>query len=163
PRDDIAWESDRIAFRMYGEGLKKTPSAMSSSGVDIWVKSVHELIVDKWYKKGHDAYHVDTGEGADFFDVGQTLGAGGTAIWRDGKMYRSDNFIGWKILANGPIRTTVELQYPPLDAGGVQVTETKRISIDGGANLSKHEITWRASGTADLPYVVGVVKRKGMI
>src|SRR5204863_291800 len=37
PRDDIAWESDRIAFRIYGEGLKKTSSAMSSNGIDAWV------------------------------------------------------------------------------------------------------------------------------
>jgi pectinesterase len=163
PRDDVAWESDRIAFRIYGQGLKKTSSAMSSSGVDIWVKSVHELIIDKWYKKGHDAYHIDTGEGADFFDVGETLGAGGTGIWRDGKLHRADNFTAWRILSNGPIRTTFELQYPALDAGGLTVTETKRISIDAGANLSRHEITFRANGSAEIPYVVGVVKRKGMI
>jgi hypothetical protein len=79
PRDDMAWESDRIAWRVYGQGLKKTSSAMSSSGVDVWVKRTRDLIVDRWYKKGHDAYHVDTGEGADFYDVGETLGAGGTA------------------------------------------------------------------------------------
>jgi pectinesterase len=163
PRDDVAWESDRIAFRIYGQGLKKTSSAMSSSGVDIWVKSVHELIVDKWYKKGHDAYHVDTGEGADFYDVGETLGAGGTGIWRDGKLYRADNFTQWKILSNGPIRTTFELLYPPLDAGGLTVTETKRISIDAGSNLSRHEITFRATGSSEIPYVTGVVKRKGMV
>src|SRR5262249_47643033 len=77
PRDDIAWESDRIAFRMYGQGLKKTSSAMSSSGVDVWVKSVHALIVDKWYKKGHDAYHVDTGDGPDFYVVCDTLSTRG--------------------------------------------------------------------------------------
>ena len=49
-------------------------------------------IVEKWYEKGHDSYHRDTGEGADFFDVGQTLGAGGTAIWRDDTIYRAWNF-----------------------------------------------------------------------
>lgn len=80
PRDDLAWESDRMAWRMYGQGLKKTSSAMSSSGVDIWVKRTRALVVDKWYQKGHDQYHVDTGEGADFYDVGETLGAGGTAV-----------------------------------------------------------------------------------
>ena len=50
----------------------------NSSGLDIWVKRTREPIVDKWYAKGHDDYHRDTGEGADFFDVGETLGAGGT-------------------------------------------------------------------------------------
>ena len=163
PRDDIAWESDRIAFRMYGEGLKKTSSAMSSSGVDVWVKSVHALIVDKWYKKGHDAYHVDTGEGADFFDVGETLGAGGTAVWRDGKMYRPDNFISYRIIANGPVRTVFELQYPPLDAGGLQVTETKRISIDGGQYFNRAVSIFRVAGNTEVPYAIGLVKRKGMV
>jgi uncharacterized protein DUF4861 len=164
PRDDIAWESDRIAFRMYGQGLKKTSSAMSSNGVDVWVKSVHELVVDKWYKKGHDAYHVDTGEGADFYDVGETLGAGGTGIWRDGKLYRFDNFTAYKILANGPVRTTFELQYPTLDAGGLQLTETKRVSIDAGQNMNRVTSTFRVAGAAaEVPYVLGLVKRKGMI
>ncbi|HEU0054188.1 MAG TPA: DUF4861 family protein, partial [Longimicrobium sp.] len=71
-RDDVAWESDRIAFRMYGQGLWNAHEyePLVSSGVDVWVKSVRDLIVEKWYGKGHDAYHVDTGEGADFYTVG---------------------------------------------------------------------------------------------
>jgi hypothetical protein len=28
----------------------------------------HRLIVERWYKKGHDEYHVDRGEGADFYE-----------------------------------------------------------------------------------------------
>jgi len=91
PRDDVAWESDRIAFRIYGEGLKKTSSAMSSNGIDVWPKSVHALVIEKWYAKGHDEYHIDTGEGADFFDVGETLGAGGTAIWKNDSLYRAES------------------------------------------------------------------------
>ncbi|HEV7993192.1 MAG TPA: DUF4861 family protein, partial [Gemmatimonadaceae bacterium] len=82
-RDDIAWESDRIAYRIYGQGLWKI-EPLKSSGVDVWVKRTRDPIIDKWYAKGHDSYHRDTGEGADFFDVGPTLGAGGTAMWRNG-------------------------------------------------------------------------------
>ena len=165
PRDDLAWESDRIAWRVYGQGLKKTPSAMSSSGVDVWVKRGHALVVDRWYKKGHDAYHVDTGEGADFYDVGETLGAGGTAVWRDGRMYRADNFTSWRILATGPVRTVFELEYAPWDAGGVRVRETKRVSIDAGSNLYRQESTFRTegAGAAEIPYVVGELKRAGMV
>jgi len=163
PRDDIAWESDRIAFRIYGEGLKKTSSAMSSSGIDVWVKSVHALVVKKWYDKGHDAYHIDTGEGADFFDVGETLGNGGTAVWRKDTIYRADNFKAWKIIANGPIRAVFELKYDPWPAGGQTVSETKRISIDAGQNMYRAESVFRSDNGADIPYVVGVVKRPGMI
>ncbi len=165
PRDDIAWESDRIAWRVYGQGLKKTPSAMSSSGVDVWVKRTRALVVDRWYAKGHDAYHVDTGEGADFFDVGQTLGAGGTAVWRGGRMYRADNFTRWRILANGPVRTVFELEYAPWDAGGLRVRETKRVSIDAGSNLFRQESTFHTEGgsAAEVPYVIGELKRAGMV
>jgi pectinesterase len=163
PRDDIAWESDRIAFRIYGEGLKRTPSAMSSSGIDVWPKRVRALVVEKWYAKGHDAYHVDTGEGADFFDVGETLGAGGTAVWRGDTIYRADNFKSYRVLADGPIRAIVELRYAPWDAAGLSVSETKRIAIDAGQNLYRQESVFRADRVSEVPYVIGVVKRPAMV
>jgi len=163
PRDDVAWESDRIAFRIYGEGLKKTSSAMSSSGIDVWQKSVHKLVVDAWYKKGHDAYHIDTGEGADFYDVGETLGTGGTAIWVGDTIYRADNFKAYKIIANGPVRAVFELRYDPWDARGRKVSEIKRFSIDAGQNLYQQETVFQADGSGPIPYVIGVVKRPGMI
>ncbi|HVD61032.1 MAG TPA: DUF4861 family protein, partial [Gemmatimonadaceae bacterium] len=161
PRDDMAWESDRIAFRIYGEGLKKTSSAMSSNGIDVWPKSVHRLVVEKWYTKGHDEYHIDTGEGADFFDVGETLGAGGTAIWANDTIYRGDNFKAWKIIANGPIRAIFELKYDPWTGGGITVSETKRITIDAGQNLYRAESIFQ-SKSPQIPYAIGLVKRKGM-
>ena len=163
PRDDVAWESDRIAFRIYGEGLKKTSSAMSSSGIDVWPTRLHKLVVDAWYKKGHDAYHVDTGDGADFYDVGETLGNGGTAIWVGDTIYRADNFKAYKIIADGPVRAIFELRYDAWNARGRMVSETKRFSIDAGQNLYKQESVFRADGSGDIPYVIGVVKRPGMI
>jgi pectinesterase len=161
PRDDMAWESDRIAFRIYGEGLKKTSSAMSSNGIDVWPKSVHSLVVEKWYGKGHDEYHIDTGEGADFFDVGETLGAGGTAILAYDTIYRGDNVKAWKIIANGPIRAIFELKYDPWSGGGITASETKRIVIDAGQNLYRAESIFQSSAP-QIPYAIGLVKRRGM-
>lgn len=163
PRDDVAWESDRVAWRMYGEGLKKTSSAMSSSGVDIWVKRTRDLIVEKWYGKGHDSYHVDTGEGADFYDVGETLGAGGTAVFRNDSLYRADNFKAWRIVANGPIRTVLELKYDPWSAGGQQVSEIKRIAQDAGANYFKQTSIFTSSDRADVPYATGMFKQPAAV
>ncbi len=165
PRDDVAWENDRGAWRIYGEGLKKTSSAMSSSGIDVWSKKTRGLILEKWYGKGHDSYHVDTGEGADFFDVGETLGAGGTAIWKNDTIYRADNFKSWKRIADGPLRATFELRYDPWNAAGLMVNEVKRISVDAGQLVYREESVFtvvNGSATA-VPYVIGLVKRPGLV
>lgn len=163
PRDDMAWESDRIAFRIYGEGLKKTSSAMSSNGIDVWNKKTRALIVEKWYGKGHDSYHIDTGEGADFYDVGETLGNGGVAGWARDTIWRGDNFKAWKIIANGPIRAIFELKYDPWNVNGKQMAEVKRIAIDAGANLYKATSIFTSPSGGELPYAIGEVKRPGMI
>jgi len=164
-RDDVAWESDRIAWRIYGQGLWNAHEfqPLVSSGVDVWVKRVRDLVVDKWYARGHDDYHHDTGEGADFYDVGPTLGAGGTAVWRGDSMYRAKNFRSYRILADGPVRALFELRYDPFDVQGVQVTERRIISVDAGSNLSRAVSIFTAPGMDTIPYVVGVNKRAGMI
>jgi pectinesterase len=159
-RDDVAWESDRIAYRTYGQGLWNASEfdPLVSSGIDVWPKRVRDLIIERWYEKGHDAYHLDTGEGADFYSVGPTLGAGGTAIWQDDQLYRAENFKEHRMIANGPIRAIFELTYEPWDAGGVEVSEVKRITIDAGQNLFKSESTFESEADA-LTYAVGFVKR----
>jgi pectinesterase len=165
PRDDVAWENDRIGYRIYGQGLWKVDSLLSS-GVDVWVKRVRTPIVEKWYDKGHDSYHRDTGEGADFFDVGQSLGAGGTAIYRNNTLYRAWNFKSWKMIANGPVRAIFELYYQPWEAGGVRATETKRIAIDAGQNLNHVTSIFRIEGApngTDVPWATGLVKRKSVV
>lgn len=164
-RDDVAWESDRIAYRIYGQGLWKASEfqPLVSSGIDVWPKRVRDLVVERWYKKGHDEYHLDRGEGADFYTVGPALGAGGSAVWRNGTLHRAKNFRSHRILANGPVRVVFELEYEPWDAGGVQVSETKRITMDAGQNLFRQEITYRGAAGAEVPYVVGTVKREGLV
>ncbi|MDQ3082563.1 MAG: DUF4861 domain-containing protein [Gemmatimonadota bacterium] len=102
------------------------------------------------------------GLAADFFDVGETLGAGGTAIWKNDSIYRADNFKAWKVLANGPIRAIFELRYDPWTGGGLTVSETKRVSIDAGQNLYRAESIFRSESASEIPYAIGLVKRPGM-
>jgi hypothetical protein len=68
--DDVAWENDRIAFRVYGPALEKEQK--TGSGIDVWVKSTHQLVIDRWYKS--DDYRRDHGEGLDFYSVGEGRG-----------------------------------------------------------------------------------------
>lgn len=80
------------------------------SGVDVWVKSTRELIINKWYKLGD--YHVDYGEWFDGYKVGESRGCGGLVVWENGKLVPSKNFKKWQVLANGPVRAGFRLDMP---------------------------------------------------
>ncbi len=156
--DDFAWENDRIAYRMYGPALQATGEI--SSGVDVWVKSVEDLILDKWYS-GED-YHSDHGEGLDYYKVGPSTGCGGIAIWDGVKLHMSKNFIEWKIITNGPIRVVFELTYAPWEVNGDRISEVKKITLDAGQNLNRFEstFTWEKE-QSKLNCAIGIIKRKG--
>ncbi|HEX7572890.1 MAG TPA: DUF4861 family protein [Bacteroidota bacterium] len=162
PREDYAWENDRIAFRMYGPAL----ASEVNNGIDVWTKRVRSLIVAKWYKEaegapaGKDPYHHDRGEGADFFDVGRSLGAGGCSLWDSGRVHQPGVFSGWKTLSNGPLRTEFELTYNGVAVGGMTITERKRISLDAGENLNRVRVTYEAPGAGhEVLVACGLVKR----
>jgi pectinesterase len=163
-RTDVAWESDRMAWRTYGQLLWQLEN-LHSSGVDVWVKRTRELVLDKWYAGGHDFYHLDRGEGADFYKVGPTLGGGATAVWRNGQMYRAENFKSYKIVADGPVRAIFELYFEPWQVGSTKFTQTNRIAIDAGSNLYWQQSVFNiVGGAADsLQYALGFVKRPGLI
>lgn len=154
--DDFAWENDRIAHRMYGPALE---SETISNGVDVWVKSTRELILNKWYKLND--YDIDHGEGLDCYKVGPSLGAGGIAPYINGKFYKPQhNFISSKVIANGPIRTVFMLKYAPWNVEDREVSETKTISIDAGSNLTRYESVYEAKTNDTLQVAVGINKRK---
>ena len=151
--DDMAWENDRIAHRMYGLALN-SPAAggerLRGSGIDVWAKRVTFPIVDRWYAKGHDQFHKDgEGEGLDLYSIGGSRGAGGTGIWDGSKLWTSDNFVNAMVLSNGPMRAAFNLSYAPWDAGSTgQVVETKRFTVDCGRNFDAVESTFDLVGTS---------------
>ena len=147
--DDYAWENNRVAFRTYGPTAQQMvedsiKGGTLSSGIDAWLKRVEYPIIDKWYKKhtsGEGSYHQDTGEGLDNFHVGVSRGVGGIAYKVDSLYEVSKNFKSYKTIANGPLRTLFELDYGTYYDNSKKITETKRISLDYGQNLSKFEIS----------------------
>ena len=162
--DDFAWENDKLGHRTYGPALAAPAPAGSgkevlvTSGLDLWFKRVPYPIVDRWYNKGHDHYHHDEGEGMDMYNVGRSRGAGGTGVWEGGKLYVSTNYAGWKVLANGPVRSVFELSYAAWDAAGLPVTETKRFTVDAGQQLDLIESTFSYAGDKALTAAVGLNK-----
>ncbi len=153
--DDYAWENNKVAFRTYGPVAQKmvedgVKGGTLSSGMDAWLKRVEYPIINKWYKKtttGKGSYHEDTGEGLDNFHVGVSRGVGGIAKKADSIYYFSRNFVTWKNLYNGPIRTSFVLTYADWDANGTMITEQKQVSLDYGNNFSRFEIDLKGTDT----------------
>ena len=151
--DDYAWENNKVAFRTYGPVAQKmtedkVKGGTLTSGIDAWLKRVEYPVINKWYEKytnGTGTYHKDTGEGLDNFHVGDSRGIGGIAVKIDTAYYYSKNFISWKTITTGPLRTSFTLTYADWDANGNKIKEVKHISLDYGSFLSKFEI--EVSGT----------------
>lgn len=181
--DDMAWENDRIAFRCYGPALQK--SGEKAYGNDVWVKCTKDLVCDFRYGQEERAtpvikallaagkkkeaqhysdsisYHIDHGNGLDFYKVGPTLGAGTTGFLVDGKIIYPYCFTSQKVLDNGPIRFTVRLTYD-VEVKGVKMTEVRFLSLDAGSQLNKVTVSYSGQ-KEDLPVVAGIVLHDGSI
>lgn len=154
--DDFTWENDKVAFRMYGPALQAKGEI--SSGIDVWGKRTGKLVINEWYRKND--YHKDHGEGMDFYGVGTTLGAGGLAPFINNKLYPSKNFVSYKVLQNGPLRTQFQLTYDSWQAADISLTEVKTITLDAGSFLNKVEVKYQFS-VPQLPVAVGIAKVPG--
>jgi rhamnogalacturonyl hydrolase YesR len=132
---DVAWENDRIAYRLYGPSVR----SKVSNGIDVWTKKVDYPIIDKWYKlnaEGKD-YHTDRGEGCDFYHMGKLRGCGAIAVWIDNKPYPSETFDIYKFLKNQTDGIGVQLNYQTWDVPGMKLEEKKIIEMGMGTNLFK--------------------------
>jgi hypothetical protein len=155
---DMAWESDRIAHRMYHQDLIPAERT-ESSGVDVWVKRTRALVINKWYENRD--YHNDHGEGLDDYRVGRSRGCGGLGVWDGNRYYVSSNYRDARIITTGPIRSEFELTYDAWEVGKGKISETKRIRIDAGSNMTRAESVFRGDQTSPFEIGVGIAQRPG--
>jgi rhamnogalacturonyl hydrolase YesR len=151
---NILWENDRIGFRVYGSPVKDRVS----SGIDVWTKSVDYPITNKWYDLNNQGqeYHIDRGEGCDFFHVGFTRGNGGTAIWNNNKPYVSQPYATHKILKNTEEEIAFELNFEPWGTDDFKVSEKKVISMKMGDNFFKVISTFQTDSKKSLTVGIGI-------
>lgn len=157
-KEDFAWENDKIAFRMYGKELEKTPKEMGY-GMDVWVKSTDRMILNERYKRAE--YHIDHGDGMDYYHVGLSMGAGSMMPYLEDSTWYSKNYSSYKILDNGPLRTTFQLFYNEWQVGYMNLTAIKTITLDAGSQLNKINVQYNGCKDTVLPVVAGIVLRKG--
>jgi len=137
-KDDLAWENDKVAFRVYGPALR---SGAEDSGIDCWCKRVTYPVVDKWYDQDRlkkISYHQDHGEGYDGYHVGDTRGCGGLGLWIDGKLVTSDTYTTAEIIWTKPDMAEFKTVYEyPVKIGGKTVYENRVTRLRLGARLSE--------------------------
>ncbi len=160
--DDLGFENDKCAWRMYGPKMHNKGIA----GFDAFCKNVTYPILDQLYqneltsygineklkKQGRGGewaaihrnqytYHRDRGQGMDAYTVGKTLGAGAPALIVDGQLQLGDVYEKAEILDNGPLRFTVRMQM--FQQNGVK--ETRTISLNRGTHLAKCVVNYQGA------------------
>jgi len=156
--NDILWENDRTAHRIYSRDLEKAEPP-STSGIDAWGKSVRWPYMDRQLKTGDQ--HANHGEGLDFYDVGTGRGAGGLGVWRDNKLWTSRNWSSWKMIQNGPdvARFSVDYAPWPVDVDR-KVWETRTFTLPLGTNFTRMVSTISSDKPGPLVVGIGISKRK---
>ena len=176
--DDIAWENDRGAYRLYGPALQRNKER--AFGNDVWVKNTPDLVVEQRYnlelsnhaavealrKAGNTAaadsleelttYHFDHGYGLDCYKVGPSLGCGAPALMDGNQIVFPYCYTQYEILDNGPLRFTVSLTYETKEFHGEQVTEHRLLSLDKGSNFNRQTV-WYEGATKPIDMASGVV------
>jgi hypothetical protein len=155
--DDLLWENDRIAFRIYGHALEAAEPP-SSSGIDAWGKRVRWPFMDRQLSTGDQ--HADHGEGIDFYNVGTGRGVGGLGIWHDNKLWTSRNYVRPHILSSGGDVADFTVDYAPWPVDTLRtVRETRRFTLPAGTNFTRLTSTIASSSDAGMIVGIGISKR----
>lgn len=153
--DDFAWENDVVAFRMYGKALEGRND--DAQGIDFWAKRTSDLIINKWYKE--EDYHQDHGQGLDYYAVGQTLGVGDIALYFDDKIHFTKHYRKFKLLDNGPLRTTFQLIFEEEEISSNKISITKTITLDAGQQFNRTSVFVHNKTNISSPVVFGLARR----
>lgn len=153
-KEDIAWENDRVAFRIYSREVK----GKVSSGVDFWTKNVAHPVVESWYAlndRGMD-YHTDRGEGYDFYAVGRNRGIGGTGVMSVNGLVVPEPYANYRIYSDTPDLVDFEITYQPYEVDGKMIYEKKRIKMVLSTHFYQVTSTLETSDGSNATLAVGL-------
>jgi len=100
--EGAGWESDLVAYRVYFD---------HRNALDVFGKIRPRLSLSVFADPAHD-FHRWSGAGMDVLTVGQSLGVGGFALWREGHIIKPVTCVrSCRTIARGPVRAIVEIDY----------------------------------------------------
>ena len=180
-KDDVAWENDRAAYRVYGPALRRTGE--QALGVDVWTKSTPLPVVARRYRQDYEgnvledslrrngnhekgrqvdmatSFHLDHGDGMDGYGVGASLGCGASALIEDDRLYIPWCYEKYRILDNGSLRFTVELTFHSMPFHNDSVVQHQLISLDKGSHFNRCNV-WFEGLSEKTSMAMGVVLHK---
>lgn len=142
------WESDKIGYRFYLDWR---------NAIDIFGKKTPDMVLQNVGQDGFDSYHNMSDWGMDILKVGESLGIGTIAIWRDGQANRvaATDSVTCEIAANGPVFSKVQTNYFGWKVGDKKFDLVSNLSIAAGSRMTRHSLT--VTGNAD-NLCTGIVK-----
>src|SRR3984957_20050893 len=150
--EGLGWESERVAFRVYFD---------PRNAIDLYGKRRPTLQLGMYASPDY-TYHDESPEGRDIYKVGDAIGIGAVAAMVDGKTIKVAEVKErkWRIVASGPVRTVVELEYNGWNAGGKLIDLRSRITMWAGERGFTHTIF--AKSADDLEFVTGLPAKPGI-
>ena len=150
--EGLGWESERVAFRVYFD---------PRNAIDLYGKRRPTLQLAMFASPDY-TYHDESPEGRDIYKVGDAIGIGAVAGLRDDKVLKVADVKErkWRIIASGPVRTIVELEYDGWNAGGKTINLRSRITQWAGERGFTHAISSDAGD--DLEFVTGLPAKEGI-
>ena len=150
--EGMGWESDITAWRLYFD---------KRNAIDLYGKRRPGLYLELFGSPEYD-YHEESPFGRDIYKIGNALGLGAIGALVDGKVVKvaevSDR--SWRIVADGPLRSIVDLIYKGWKVGDRSVDLTSRMTIWAGERGFEHRIN--ATNGEGLVFVTGLPRKPGL-
>lgn len=129
--EGFGWESDLVAYRFYFDerGL-----------VDIFGKRIPDLVLARVGLDDGD-YHALSDWGMDVLKVGPSLGMGGVAAWREGKVQHPAPTTQSVELRNGALESSALLKQSGWGLGDKTLELTRQFSIRAHSHLTHTHVT----------------------
>lgn len=150
--EGMGWESEANAWRIYFD---------KRNAIDLYGKRRPGLYLELFGSPEYD-YHEESPFGRDIYKIGDAIGIGSVAALVDGKVVKVADVDerAWSIVADGPVRSIVELRYRGWAVGGRKVNLNGRITQWAGKRGFEHRVV--AEGADDLTLVTGLPRKDGL-
>lgn len=145
--EGAGWESDLVAYRVYFD---------QRNAVDVFGKIRPRLSLSVFADPAHN-YHLWSGAGMDVLMVRQSLGLGGFALWREGRIVKPASCVrSCRTIARGPVRAIVEIAYHNWRLNAQHCDAIARFTIWAHHRWTEQQV-W-VNGVGDFVGAAGIVK-----